>query len=107
MFNIKRGDTKEPLMVSLSDDNGPIDLTGCTVNFYMSDYQQNTLIISDLAEIRDAINGEVWYVFKDAYVAKEGSYKAEFEVQFTDFRTETFPSEGYILVNIHKDLGAI
>lgn len=99
MFKIKKGDTKEPLMAQLLDDNEPVDLTGCTVRFLMDNG------LNSMAEIRDATNGKVWYVFNEGETDTTGFFNAEFEVTYPDFRKQTFPSEGYIKIHILKDLG--
>lgn len=105
MVVLKRNDTKKPLKAVLSNESGPIDLTGCTVRFIMSDTMTKVMKINREALIQDAVNGTVWVVFEDGETDTPGTYKAEFKVTYTDFRKETFPDNGYILVEILKDLG--
>ena len=103
-FTIKQNDTRKPLKVELSDYNGLVDLTGCTVRFLMTTHNYK-LIIDQKAEIRDAINGQVWHVFGFGDTNQPGVFRGEFEVTFPDFKKETFPEDDYILININKDLG--
>ena len=103
-FTIKQGDTRKPLKVELSDYNGLVDLTGCTVRFLMTTHNYE-LIIDQKAEIRDAINGQAWHVFGFGDTDQPGMFRGEFEVTFPDFKKETYPESDYILININKDLG--
>lgn len=103
MFTIKRGDTRTPLYVELSNHNGVIDLTNCTVRFFMS--KDNQTYVNGLAEITDAPNGRVWYVFQPDDTAVLGMYKAEFRVEYPDFKVDTFPSDDYIKVHVLNNLG--
>lgn len=103
MITIKRNDTKDNLKATLSNDKGPVDLTGSTVNFIMA--KHGVVKTKRQADIQDAINGIVWFVFDDVDTDKTGEYQAEFEVTFSDGRIETFPSDDYITINIIDDLG--
>jgi hypothetical protein len=71
----------------------------------MSDYSRSTVIIDGTADIQDAATGEVWYVFESEETAEAGTFRAEFEATFSDGRVETFPTEGYTLIEIIRDLG--
>lgn len=105
MVVLKRNDTKKPLKAVLSNESGPIDLTGCTVRFIMSNAATKIAKINREVLIQDATNGTVWVVFEDGETDTPGSYKAEFKVTYSDFRIETFPEDGYITIEIQKDLG--
>lgn len=100
---LKRGDTKSALKATLSNEVGVTNLTGCTVNFVMA--KRGSVKINRLAEIRDAGNGIVWFTFETGDTDITGVYEAEFKVEFSDGRKETFPSDSYILINIIDDLG--
>jgi transcriptional/translational regulatory protein YebC/TACO1 len=100
---IKRNDTKDNIKATLSNESGPIDLTGATVRFLMS--QRGTVKVDRPAQIQDAVNGIVWMVFDQGDTDQSGSFQAEFEVTFSDARIETFPNDSFILINIINDLG--
>lgn len=102
-FEIKQGDTRKPLKVELSDFNGVVDLTGCTVRFFMSTHYYK-LIIDKEVEIVDAVNGQVWHVFGFGDTNESGAFHGEFEVTFPDFKKETFPESNYISIKINKSL---
>jgi hypothetical protein len=100
---LKRNDTKDNIKATLSNESGPVDLTGATVRFLMS--RRNTLKVDRQAIIQDAVNGIVWMVFEQGDTEEVGAFQAEFEVTFSDGRIETFPNNGYILIHIQNDLG--
>lgn len=100
---IKRNDTKDNIKATLSNESGPVDLTGATVRFLMS--KRGTVKVDRPAQVQDAVNGIVWFVFEMGDTNETGSYQAEFEVTFSDARVETFPNDGFILINIINDLG--
>lgn len=105
-FQIKRNDTRVNLKATLSNESGPVNLTGCTVRFFMAPYLKNGLkIINREAQIVDAPQGIVWFVFEDGDTRETGLYKAELQVTFPDGRRETFPNTGYIAIEIQSDLG--
>lgn len=101
MFTIKKGDTKKSLYAELSNQKGPVDLTECKVYLRIGSLPLNN---DGLCEIKDAAAGLVWYVFEQGETDQPGFYKGEFEVHYPDFRKETFPNDGYIDINIKKDL---
>lgn len=97
MITLKQGDTGTGIKATLSDEDGPVNLSGAAVRFYMAGFDVR-------AAIRDAANGVAEVTFTDVHTAKEGIFKAEFEVIFSDGRVETFPSNGYEYVNIMKEV---
>jgi hypothetical protein len=100
---LKRGDTKVNLKATLSNESGPVDLTGCQVRFFMS--KRNSNKVNKEALIQTETMGLVWVVFEQEDTDTSGTFQAEFEVTFPDERKETFPNNGYILINIQSDLG--
>jgi hypothetical protein len=102
-ITIKRNDTRDALKATLSNESGPVDLTGATVRFLMS--KRKTIKVDRAAQIKDAANGVVWMVFEQGDTDQDGLFNAEFEVTFPDNRIETFPNDGFISINIIKDLG--
>jgi len=98
MITLKQNDTGIGILSTLSNENGPVDLLGATVLFYMGEHA-----ISPTAQ--DEINGVLLVTFNSIHTVVTGLFKAEFEVKFSDGRVETFPNDGYLQVNIIKDLG--
>lgn len=100
---IKRNDTKDNIKATLSNESGPVDLTGATVRFLMS--KRWTVKVDRPTDIKDAVNGVVWMVFEQGDTDETGLFFAEFEVTFPDARKETFPNDSFILIDIISDLG--
>jgi hypothetical protein len=102
---IKRGDTHNCIKAVLKGANGSVvDLTGCEVKFHMAPLNRPA-VISRAAHIENAATGEIWLVWAPGETDTAGVYRAEFEVVYQDGRRETFPSNGYISIQILDDLG--
>ena len=97
-FYIKQGDTKPSLSAQLLSDGSAVDLTGATVKFHMG------TIIDATATIVDAATGNVRYDWVTADTETAGLFRAEFEVTFSDGTVETFPNDGYLLINIIEEV---
>ena len=97
-FQMKENDTKPSLYVNLVQDGSAVDLTGASVAFHMDG------VINSAAVITDAAGGSVRYDWAAADTATAGSYRAEFQVTFSDGSIETFPNSGYFYVNIAEEL---
>ena len=102
MIRFKRGDTRYALKATLKRNGTPADLTGCTVRFFMSN---GCITINRPVDILDPVNGLVWVIFDQGDTDAVGTYRAEFEVTHADGRKETFPSSGYLSLQIVPDLG--
>jgi len=103
-FITKKGDTRVAIKATLLDASGqPVDLTNSSVKFIMAK-QNGTVKINRDALIQDAANGVVWFVFEANEVDEAGTFRGEFEVTYNDGRVETFPNDGYIIVQINPDL---
>lgn len=105
-ITIKQYDTRNAINATLIRDGQTVDLTDCTVHFFMEDAYKN-VDVETIAEVVDAPSGTVLYAFEQSSVAIPGRYNAEFRVTYPDGRLETFPNNGYITVNIIKSLGGI
>lgn len=97
MTIIKRGDTGIGLEAKLSNIKGNVNLTDADVLFLFRGYKITPVVV-------DAKNGKLWVVFNEIHTDKTGFFNGEFEVDFKDGRNETFPSDGYIKIQIKKDL---
>jgi len=101
---IKRGDTRHAIRAILKDANGnPINLTNCDVSFTMAPLGR-AAVVSRAIYIQDATAGEVWVVWAPGETNTSGIYQAEFKVVYPDGKVETFPSDGYISIQIMNDL---
>ena len=103
-FTLKQGDTRIPLKVQLSIGSTPVDLTDCEVWFYLKPYPSNQPVKKGLAEIQDAAQGIVWYVFDATETAEAGNFRGEFEVIYPDNRELTFPEKDYLQIQIQRNL---
>jgi len=102
MIVLKRGDTRPALKATLKSNGAPVDLSGASVRFVM---KGQGLTIDRQAEIVDAAGGVVRVVFEPGDTDQSGTYHAEFEATFSDGRKETYPSHGYVQIQILPDLG--
>jgi hypothetical protein len=102
-ITIKRNDTRDAIKATLSNESGPVNLDGATVRFLMSRRGVNK--IDRQSQIQDAAAGIVWVTFEIGDTDETGLFQAEFEVTFSDGRIETFPNDGFILIDIINDLG--
>lgn len=102
-FSIKKNDRRPVLRVQLQrDDNSVVDLTTATEVRLKVDAP---LSINGVCDIITASQGIVEYVWQAGDVDVEGQHKAEFEVTWPVGIPETFPSRGYLIVQVEKDLG--
>ena len=102
-FNLKRNDTKDIIPYTIVDEEGnPIDLTGASVKFYMGDFKR--IVAEGVATITDAENGEVEYKLTTEDTLYAGKFRAEFEVTFSDEDIKTFPSDGYLEVDLKPNV---
>lgn len=98
-FFLKRNDTSPSIVYDLSMSDGPVDLTGATVRFYMGK------VVDSEADVLDAEAGRVEYVWQEGDSSRSGLYRAEWEVVFADGTKQTFPNDSYIRVRVVPDLG--
>jgi hypothetical protein len=101
-FTIKQGDTSPALRVALKyDDCKAVNTTDATVMFHMREYGGTTPVIS-AAGVVVSIGGIVEYRWAGGDTDALGSYEAEFEITYADGTVETFPSNGYIPVQVNE-----
>lgn len=105
--SMKRNDTGPPVLGSLtSKDSGQaVDLTNVNITFIMYDVDGNKLVNS-AATVTDAEAGEFQYNWAAGDTETVGTHLAAFQLIFTDEsnRKETYPSSGWINVEIQPDL---
>jgi len=104
-FYIKQNDTVPSLRATLENGSGDaVDLGTATVRFHMRTLGTTTALIDEAAQVITASSGVVQYNWASGNTATVGSYQAEFEVNYSNGTIETFPSNGYIRVEIIDDI---
>lgn len=104
-FYIKENDTVPSIRATLQNGSGnSVDLINATVRFHMRAIGSTTAIVDASAAIINDAGGIVQYNWDAADTAEVGSFQAEFEVTYPDGTIETFPSSGYIRVEITDDI---
>lgn len=109
-YVIKKGDTAPAVADTLLDSNGnAVNLTSATVKFHMSTWNLQTVVISNGSVTGPNggsldSTGEVQYVWQSADTLTAGVYRAEWQVTFAGGAIETWPDDGYAVVNITADL---
>ncbi len=110
-FTIKRNDLLPVLEAILKDaDDNPVDLTDATgVVFHMREEETAGLKIEDGSASIDSNpqTGKVSYPWVSNGVKDtdtSGLFLGEFEVTWTGGKIQTFPSQGYISIQIVDDL---
>jgi hypothetical protein len=87
---IVQDDTRPPLEFNLTQDGSPVDLTGCTVKFYMKDATTGTVKINGNAcVITDATKGKCRYNWSGSDTNTVATYLGEVEVTFPDGKIQT------------------
>jgi hypothetical protein len=83
-FEIPKGRLLPILTATLTDDVGPIDLTGATVKFQMRPPGVGTTLKVDAAAtVVSAATGQVSYTWSGTDTDTEGLYVAWFEVTYS------------------------
>jgi hypothetical protein len=100
---MKQGDTEPPVDATLCDRNGPVDLTGTTVNFIMK-FPTGSVKVNAPATIIDAVNGVVKYSWGPTDTDTPGMLRSEFQVSLVGGKIVTFPNNDYIPTDIQEQL---
>tara|TARA_R100001463_G_scaffold130980_1_gene190742 strand:+ start:651 stop:974 length:324 start_codon:yes stop_codon:yes gene_type:complete len=104
-FKIKQNDTSPIIQATLKDANSAaVDLTGASVRFHMIKYRGTSTKVAAAAAIVDDDAGTVKYVWQSGDTDTVGSFKAEFQVTFSDGTVETFPNTDYIQIDVIDDI---
>lgn len=105
-FTFKRGNLLPEFEVVLENltETGwePADLTGCTVEFLMSDLN-GTQIIEDACVVITPAEGRVKYSWASGDTDNIGTFQGEFRVT-SGSKTRTYPNKGYLKIKIVEDL---
>lgn len=99
-FSIKKGDTSPALRATLRyDDCTIINLTNATAIFRMRQAGTTSVLINAAAVIV-SVAGIVEYRWSAPNTATVGAYDGEFVVTYANGKVETFPSDGFIAIEI-------
>lgn len=102
-ITMKRGDTANPLKLRLSAPGGA-NLVDATVVLNMKNASGVVVINRKPVVIENALTCDVRYDFEVEDVAVAGPHQIEVEVTFGNGKVSTFPSKGFIHLEIEKDI---
>lgn len=107
-FSIKQNDTRPSLKAELRGEyNEARDFTNVTVQsitFHMESIDTTEVVVDSEATIVNAKDGIVAYEWDDGDTADAGKYIGEFQIEYQDSGTETFPNNDNIDIIIRKDI---
>lgn len=105
-FTAKQGDRLPAITSQLYDDmNDPVDLTGATVTFRMRTVDDTTLVVDAAGEVADTPEeGRVRYWWDADDLAEAGLYLADWVVSFPDGRTQTYPGDRHLIIEVEASL---
>lgn len=105
-LTIKQNDTWPPLEATLSDQDGPVNLTtASTILLLLKPALTPLTIFQGVCEVVSAVDGKIRYVWDEPDTAIADTYAGEFEVTWTDSTITTFPNAGYFSLEIQPDIG--
>lgn len=87
------GDTAPPLRVTLSNADGPQDLTGASVVMRLKPNTGDPVLEVDMDIDGDPTTGVVTHSWEPSETAVALRYTAEFVVTFADDTVQTFPND--------------
>lgn len=104
-YKIKRDDTM-PLVATLADRSGPVDLTASTVVFGMRQRHGNKTGGGsvDVDPDQAANPGLISYEWDAGETDTAGVFDGEFQVTFPDATVQSFPNDGYLEIVILGDI---
>ena len=109
-YTVRQHDTAPVVTDTLEDSTGAaVNLTGATVKFHMASWDLATVVIANGTVTNigggalDA-SGGVQYQWQAADTLTRGAYKAEWQVTFSGGAVESWPNDGYAVVDIPADL---
>ena len=104
-FFIKQGDTLPVLTDTLTYSNGTaVNLAGASVTFVMRAMTANATTTNATATVTNAATGAISYTFTATDTATAGMYMANWLVTFGGGALMTFPTDGYIEINVEQNL---
>lgn len=109
-FTIKRGDSWPPIVATLSDNVGQLNLTTATQVKLLFKTVTGSTVYSRVCTITTPAAGQVTYTWTGADAATGplstvNSYNVEWEITWGDGSITTVPNEGYKTLSVVADLG--
>jgi len=105
MIFVKRGDRRPTAPATIKRGSTVVDLTTATsVTFKMRPIDRLDLTVNAAANVLVAASGTVEYRWAVGDTDLAGDYYAEWEVLWSDGKTETFPTIDFDIVHIAGDL---
>lgn len=106
-FHIKQNDRLRPLVRTLRNSDGSvIDLSSATsVAFRMVPLGGTTPKVAGSAAITDAEAGEVTYQWAAGDTDTPGTYRAEYQVEFSGITPLTVPTLNDFFIHVEPELG--
>lgn len=110
-FSIKQGDTQPAIEAKLLSDGDPVDLTDAAIVFDMKHTSEDTRVKGMCTVEGDPTNGDVAYIWEDGDTDSDGTYEAEFLVDYglpeslSEFeKDETFPPDRLLRIEVTDSL---
>lgn len=100
---IKQHDNYPYLQASLSDANGPVDLTTAVQVKFIA--KGVSVTVTGTCSIIDATNGVIQYQWAAGDTGTPDDYEVEFEVTWPSAKVQTFPNDSYKSLTVMADLG--
>lgn len=104
-ITFKQGDTHPPLDGTLSDQDGPINLTGAAVEVVLRTKGTVPTNRGGDCEITDAILGKVRYLIVTADTLSAQTFDGEFKITWSNGKVTRVPNSGYFSVVVEPNLG--
>lgn len=102
---IRQGDTTPALTTVVTDQNGMnLDLTGATCTLVMRELYSSAPVVNAEMTIAGPTYGGVSYNWSSTDTATAGRYMAEIHVLLPGGGTYTYPSDGYLAVEVEENL---
>lgn len=97
---IRKGATYPPVRIYITDERGPIDLTGASATFSLWTTSRYAVLSNRPAVISDPTNGVVEYEWIDGETDTAGDYRGLFEIVLASGKKLTVPVDGAINIKI-------
>jgi|APHM01.1.fsa_nt_gi hypothetical protein len=111
-FTIKKGDTSPSLEATLiNPDGSPAALSLAEdVEFHLGSIEDGKIVTDDTSGNVSILNeekGKVQYNWTDNDTEKTGVFEAEFVVNFSNGKEQTYPNNGFIKVYVRQDIESL
>ncbi|MBT4995828.1 MAG: hypothetical protein HOM88_05090 [Hellea sp.] len=105
-FYIKQNDTAPSIEAVLTDATGRArSMTNASaIKFHMTSEGGTSIVTDGLGAVVNASKGIVKYDWQPGDTANTGIHSAEFQIDYTNGTSETFPNTGYIKIIVRSEL---